>query len=68
YADVIVTTDSPLQACNRVVASFIRGELVDLSNKHTRDDAKFLARPKPELPDPADDLKGPPPMRVKPAA
>jgi len=63
-ADVILTTDSPLQVSNGVVAEFIRGRPVDLSNKHTRLDAKFLARPEPEL-GPAPTLRGPPPMRMK---
>lgn len=66
-ADVIITTDSPLQASNCVVAEFIRGVPVDLSNKHTRDDAKFRARPTPQLP-PIGELRGPPIMRMKPAA
>lgn len=66
-ADVIITTDSPLQASNCVVAEFIRGTPVDLSNKHTRDDAKFRARPTPQL-SPTGELRGPPVMRMKPAA
>lgn len=66
-ADIIVTTDSPLQASNCVVAEFIRGVPVDLSNKHTRDDAKFRSRPRPVLPPAVDNLRGPPAMRMKPA-
>ncbi|MBK8269209.1 MAG: amidohydrolase family protein [Planctomycetes bacterium] len=67
-ADVIITTDTPLQASNCVVAEFIRGVPVDLENKHTRDDAKFMARPKPNLPPAVEGLRGPTPMRMKPAA
>ncbi len=63
-ADVILTTDSPLQVSNAVVAEFIQGRPVDLSNKHTRLDEKFQARPKPEL-GPAPKLRGPPAMRMK---
>lgn len=62
-ADVIITTDSPLQATNCVVASFINGRPVDLSNKHTRLDEKFRSRPTPNLP-PALPLRGPPQMRL----
>ena len=62
-ADVILTTDSPLQVTSAVVAEFIQGRPVDLSNKHTRLDAKFQARPKPEL-GPAPSLRGPPAMRT----
>ena len=63
-ADVILTTDSPLQVSNAVVAEFIQGRPIELSNKHTRLDEKFQARPKPEL-GPAPELRGPPPMRIK---
>lgn len=66
-ADVIITTDSPLQATNRVVAAFIRGVPVDLNNKHTLDDAKFLSRPTPALPPNPNELRGPPAMRMTPA-
>jgi imidazolonepropionase-like amidohydrolase len=62
-ADVILTTDSPLQASNAVVAEFIQGRPIDLSNKHTRLDAKFLSRPAPKLP-PAPTLRGPPALRM----
>ncbi len=66
-ADVIITTDSPLQATNRVVAAFIRGVPVDLENKHTLDDAKFRSRPTPALPPNPEELRGPPAMRMTPA-
>lgn len=62
-ADVIVCTDTPLQAASRVVAAFIDGRPVELTSKHTRMDNKWRARPSPRLlPDPAD-LRGPPPLR-----
>ncbi len=66
-ADVIVTTDSPLQATNCVVAAFVAGQPVDLASKHSRLDEKFQTRPAPKLP-PAPELRGPPPMRLGPAS
>lgn len=65
-ADVIVTSDSPLQASCRVVAEFIAGHPIELSSKHTREDERFLNRPKPSLP-PAPQLRGPPAIRLSPA-
>jgi imidazolonepropionase-like amidohydrolase len=62
-ADVIVTTGSPLQASTYVVAEFIAGRPVDLTSKHTLNDAKFVARPAPRLPAEAD-LRGPPAMEL----
>ncbi|MCB9858724.1 MAG: amidohydrolase family protein [Phycisphaerales bacterium] len=63
-ADLIVTSDSPMQASNCVVAAFIKGRPIDLDNRHTRMDRKWLARPEPELA-PAPELRGPPPMRLE---
>lgn len=63
--DIIVTTDSPLQADNCVVAEFIAGRPVDLANKHTESDDLFQSRPAPKLPPARDDLRGPHPMRLK---
>ncbi len=63
-ADVILTTDSPLQASNRVVAAFIGGRPIDLSSKHSRTDDKFRYRPEPRL-SPPPELRGPPPMWLK---
>ena len=60
-ADVIVTTDNPMQAGNRVVAAFIGGQPMELSSKHSRLDAKFRSRPEPKL-GPGPDLRGPPAM------
>ncbi len=63
-ADVIVCTDSPLQAANVVVAEFIAGKPIDLTSKHTRNDDMFRRRPAPNLgPEPS--LRGPKPMRLK---
>jgi imidazolonepropionase-like amidohydrolase len=64
-ADVIITTDTPLQASNTVVAEFIDGQPVELSSKHTRNDEMFLRRPKPTLgPEPS--LRGPKAIRTQP--
>jgi len=61
-ADVIVTTDSPLQASNAVVAEFIAGRPIELTSKHTRNDDQFRRRPQPNLgPDP--ELRGRPAIR-----
>ncbi len=62
-ANLIICTDSPLQADNAVIAEFIDGRQVDLTSKHTRTDDKFRARPTSTLP-PAKDLRGPPAIRV----
>ncbi len=64
-ADVIVTSDSPLQTSNVVVAEFITGRPIDLASKHTRTDEKFQARPRPTLP-PETPLRGPPAIRLTP--
>lgn len=61
-ANVIVTTDSPLQATSRITHAFIQGKPIDLTNKHTRDAARFDARPAPTLPAPRTDLRGPQPQ------
>lgn len=63
-ATLFLSTDNPLQASNCVVAAFIEGRPVDLSNKHTLDDAKFRGRPAPALP-PEKPLRGPPKMSME---
>ncbi len=60
-ADLIITTDTPLQASSRVLGAFIDGLPVDLDNKHTRMDRRFAARPQPQLSNPPE-LRGPPPL------
>ncbi|MCA9255758.1 MAG: amidohydrolase family protein, partial [Phycisphaerales bacterium] len=60
-ADLILTSDSPMQASNCVVAAFIKGRPIDLGNKHTRTDQTWLSRPEPNLPA-SPELRGPPPM------
>ncbi len=65
-ADLIVTSGDPLQADNSVVAAFVAGHPVDLSNRHTRTDRKFLSRPTPSLEDDPT-LRGPAPMRLPPS-
>jgi cytosine/adenosine deaminase-related metal-dependent hydrolase len=64
FADVIVTTDTPLQASSAVVAEFIAGRPIELSSRHTRLDEKFRRRPAPELPA-RPTLRGPPAMRCE---
>ena len=62
-ADIILTTDSPLQASNQVLAAFINGKPIDLTNKHTDADDKFQSRPKPDLGTPPE-LRGRPALRL----
>ncbi|MEK6676416.1 MAG: amidohydrolase family protein [Planctomycetota bacterium] len=57
-ADLIVTTDSPLQAINQVTHMFIDGKPIDLANMHTENYEKFWNRPAPKLPV-AKELRGP---------
>ncbi len=59
-ADVIVTTDHPGQATNKVRHVFIGGRAVSTESKHTRDAGRFSDRPAPHLPPPPRELKGPP--------
>jgi imidazolonepropionase-like amidohydrolase len=59
YADLIVTTDTPLQTVAQVTHVFIDGRPVDLSNLHTENYVKFRNRPTPTLPPPVADLRGP---------
>jgi hypothetical protein len=62
-ADLLVTTDTPLQASNVVVAAFIAGRPIDLTSRHTELDEKFRGRPAPALGrEPV--LRGPPAMRA----
>lgn len=48
-ADLIVTTDSPLQTASQVTHMFIAGQPVNLSNMHSESYDKFRHRPKPRL-------------------
>ncbi len=61
-ANVIIATDSPLQASSRIVAEFIAGRPIELASKHTRLNEQFRARPAPSLP-PEPVLRGPPALR-----
>jgi len=61
-ADVVIATDTPLQADSSVVGLFIAGRPIELASRHTRMDALFQSRPPPALP-PAPTLRGPPAMR-----
>jgi adenine deaminase len=67
-ATLIVTTDHPAQATCVVKRAFIRGRPISLDNKHTRDAARFGARPAGRLPPARTDLKGPPSQTRPPAA
>ncbi len=60
-ADLIVTTDSPLQAAAQVSHVFIDGRPVGLSNVHSQNYEKFRGRPRPKL-TPAPQLRGPRPL------
>jgi adenine deaminase len=63
-ADIIVTTDTPLQTTSQVINVFIAGRPIDLSNMHTRNYGRFRNRPEPELP-PQPDLAGPPSLTAR---
>ena len=65
-ADLIVTTDTPLQTVSQVTHMFIAGEPVTLTSMHTEEYEKFKNRPQPKLP-PKPVLKGPPDLS-KPAS
>lgn len=58
-ATLIITTDHPCQTTCVVKRAFITGKPVALESKHSRDAARFQARPAPNLPPPRTDLKGP---------
>ncbi len=58
-ADLIVTTDTPLQTVSRVTHMFIDGRPIELTSLHTEVYEKFKHRPAPEL-GPVGELKGPP--------
>ncbi len=59
-ADLIVTTDTPMQVTSKVIHMFINGQPIDLAdNKQTRSYERFTERPQPHLP-PKKILAGPP--------
>lgn len=58
-ADIIVTTDTPLQTISRVTHMFIKGDPIELTSMHTESYEKFRNRPEPRL-TPLPDLIGPP--------
>jgi len=58
-ANVIVTTDHVCRATTVVKHAFVHGRPIPLESKHTRDAARFAARPAPELPPVRADLRGP---------
>jgi imidazolonepropionase-like amidohydrolase len=63
-ADLIITTDTPLQAVSQVTHMFIAGRPIELSSFHTETYEKFNGRPAPEL-SPAPILVGPPSLSAK---
>lgn len=58
-ADLILTTDTPLQTVSQVTHMFIAGRPIELTSMHTESYEKFRNRPAPNLPPPPD-LVGPP--------
>ncbi len=58
-ADLIVTTDTPLQTVSQVSHMFIAGKPIELTSMHTESYKKFKNRPEPKLP-PLGELNGPP--------
>jgi len=63
-ADLIVTTDTPLQTVAHVTHMFIDGRPINLSSMQTESYEKFKNRPSPKLP-PATDLRGPKSLTAK---
>jgi imidazolonepropionase-like amidohydrolase len=63
-ADLIVTTDSPLQTVNQVTHMFIAGSPIELTSMHTENYEKFRNRPAPKLPPPIE-LRGPPNLTTR---
>jgi len=57
-ADLIVTTDSPLQTVALVTHMFIEGRPIELTSMQTENYEKFKNRPTPKLP-PVPELRGP---------
>jgi hypothetical protein len=49
-ANLIVTSDLPIQASAGTLHVFIRGEPVELENLHTQQRDRFALRPQPDLP------------------
>jgi adenine deaminase len=58
HADLIITTDTPLQTVAQVTHVFIDGRPLDLSNMHTENYLMFKNRPAPKLPAEVE-LRGP---------
>ena len=57
-ADLIVTTDTPLQTVAQVTHMFIDGRPIELTSMQTESYEKFSNRPAPKLP-PMPDVRGP---------
>ena len=57
-ADLIVTTDTPIQTVAQVTHMFIDGRPIELTSMQTESYEKFKNRPMPKLP-PAPELRGP---------
>lgn len=58
-ADLIVTTDTPLQAVSQVSHMFIAGAPIELTSLHTESYERFKNRPEPHLKPARTDLRGP---------
>ncbi len=63
-ADLILTTDTPLQTLSQVTHMFINGKPIELTSMHTENYEKFKNRPAPNLP-PLGDLRGPPSLTAR---
>ncbi|MHC4696802.1 MAG: amidohydrolase family protein [Planctomycetota bacterium] len=63
-ADLIVATDTPLQAVSQVTHMFIDGRPIELTSVHTELYEKFKNRPRPVL-EPVPELNGPPDLTVR---
>jgi imidazolonepropionase-like amidohydrolase len=57
-ADLIVTTDTPIQTVAQVTHMFIDGRPIELTSMQTENYEKFKNRPMPKLP-PVPELRGP---------
>jgi adenine deaminase len=64
-ADLIVTTDTPLQTTSQITHMFIDGRPIELTSLHTESYDKFKNRPAPKLPPERTDLRGPKSMSKK---
>ncbi len=64
-ADLIITTDTPLQTVSQVTHVFIDGRPIELTSLHTENYEKFKNRPRPKLPPERTDLRGPKSLTIR---